>query len=249
MWLGLVTIFPDVVRNAMSEGVVGRAVARGDLHLELFNPRDFAINAFGQVDDRPFGGGPGMVLRAEPLADCVEKARGMAPISDFSTVYLSPQGERFDQAMATEMSQEKAILFVAGRYEGVDERFIQNFVDREVSIGDYVLSGGEFAALVIIDVLGRLVKGTVSNPASIESDSFSTDLLDHPQYTRPREVFGDSVPQVLLSGDHDAITSWRLKRSVERTWKRRPDLLLEGELTLQQRQALATLLASDCLSQ
>ena len=225
MWLGIVTIFPDLVKASLSEGVVGRAISRGDITLDTFNPRDYAMNSYGSVDDRPFGGGPGMVMAAEPLAACVRSAREKVSPRNLKTVFLSPQGKRFSQSIATEFANLDALLLVAGRYEGVDERFITNYVDLEISIGDYVLSGGELAALVVVDVLSRYIEGTVSNPESVECESFTDDLLDGPQYTRPREFEGLEVPEVLLSGDHRAVERWRHQQRIEKTWKQRPDLL------------------------
>ena len=227
MWLGIVTIFPDLIKASLKEGVVGRAVERGDITLETVNPRDFPLNSYGSVDDRPFGGGPGMVMAAEPLAACVRSAREKASPRTLKTALLSPQGERLSQSLATELSQHEALLLVAGRYEGVDERFITKYVDMEISIGDYVLSGGELAALVVVDVVGRYIEGTVGNPESVECESFTDDLLDCPQYTRPREFEGLAVPEVLLSGDHRAVEHWRHRQRIEKTWKRRPDLLVQ----------------------
>ena len=226
MWLGIVSIFPDLVRGALQEGVVGRAVERGDIVLETINPRDFPLNTYGSVDDRPYGGGPGMVMAAEPLAACVRTARDKVNPKTLTTILLSPQGKCFDQSLAKKLSNFDAVLLVAGRYEGVDERFIAKYVDFELSIGDYVLSGGELAALVIVDVLGRFVDGTVRNPESIEIESFTDGLLDCPQFTRPREFEGLDVPEVLLSGDHAAVEQWRQQQRIDKTWKQRPDLLL-----------------------
>ncbi|MYD45183.1 MAG: tRNA (guanosine(37)-N1)-methyltransferase TrmD [Gammaproteobacteria bacterium] len=227
MWLGVVTIFPDLVKASFKEGVVGRAIERGDISLETINPRDYPLNSYGSVDDRPFGGGPGMVMAAEPLAACVQAARETVRPHTLKTALLSPQGTLFSQSLATELSQLDALLLVAGRYEGVDERFITNYVDLEISIGDYVLSGGELAASVVVDVIGRYVEGTVNNPESIECESFTDDLLDCPQYTRPRVFEGLEVPEVLLSGDHGAVEHWRHQQRIEKTWTRRPDLLVQ----------------------
>ncbi len=227
MWLGVVTIFPDLVKASLKEGVVGRAIELGDISLETINPRDYPLNSYGSVDDRPFGGGPGMVMAAEPLAACVMAARERVRPRILKTALLSPQGTRFSQSIATELSQLDALLLVAGRYEGVDERFITNYVDLEISIGDYVLSGGELAASVVVDVIGRHIDGTLNNPESIECESFADDLLDCPQYTRPRVFEGMEVPEVLLSGDHRAVERWRHQQRIERTWKRRPDLLVQ----------------------
>ena len=227
MWLGVVTIFPDLVKASLKEGVVGRAIERGDITLETINPRDYPLNSYGSVDDRPFGGGPGMVMAAEPLAACVRAAREKVRPRVLKTVLLTPQGTSFSQSLATELSEFDALLLVAGRYEGVDERFITNYVDLEVSIGDYVLSGGELAAAVVVDVIGRCIEGTVKNPESIECESFIDDLLDCPQYTRPRVFEGTEVPEVLLSGDHRAVERWRHQQRIKKTWERRPDLLVQ----------------------
>lgn len=229
MWLGIATIFPDLVTASLKEGVVGRAIEREDLTLEIINPRDYALNSYGSVDDRPFGGGPGMVMAAEPLAACVRYAREKVNPKTLTTVLLSPQGTRFEQSLAQELSKLEAVLLVAGRYEGVDERFVEKYVDLEISIGDYVLSGGELAALVVIDVLGRFADGTVGNPESIENESFQDGLLDCPQYTRPREFEGLGVPEELLSGDHRAVELWRKQKRFDKTWKKRPDLLVRRD--------------------
>ena len=229
MWLGIATIFPELVKASLKEGVVGRAIEREDITLEIINPRDYALNSYGSVDHRPFGGGPGMVMAAEPLAACVRFARDRVSPKTLTTALLSPQGTRFEQSHAQELSKLEAVLLVAGRYEGVDERFVEKYVDMEISIGDYVLSGGELAALVVIDVVGRFVDGTVGNPESIEYESFHDGLLDCPQYTRPREFEGLGVPQELLSGDHQAVEHWRKQKRIDKTWKQRPDLLIKRD--------------------
>ncbi|MCY3885759.1 MAG: tRNA (guanosine(37)-N1)-methyltransferase TrmD [Gammaproteobacteria bacterium] len=226
MWFGVVTIFPKLVEAALGEGVVGRAVKTGSIELNLYNPRDFATDNFNSVDDRPYGGGPGMVMMAEPLAECVKRARSDFRGDDLSTVLLSPQGATFDQAIAREFSNLDGLLLIAGRYEGVDERFVKTYVDREMSIGDYVLSGGELPALVVLDSVARLVSGTLNNPESIGSESYTDGLLDYPHYTRPRSFEGLEVPHVLLSGDHQKVKDWRKAQAIERTWTRRPDLLV-----------------------
>ena len=231
MWFGVVTIFPELVHAALEEGVVGRAARKGTIEIELINPRKFAVDDYSTVDDRPYGGGPGMVMMAEPLSACVKQARQLVGRKDLRTVMLSPQGDRFGQGMASEFAQLDALLLVAGRYEGVDERFIDRYVDQEVSIGEYVLSGGELAALVILDAVGRLISGTLSNPESVETESYSDGLLDFPQFTRPRCFEGQEIPDILLSGNHAAIEDWRRNEAIKRTWERRPDLLLDREYT------------------
>lgn len=226
MWFGVVTIFPDLVEAALNEGVVGRAVKTGSIHLNLYNPRDFATDSFKSVDDRPYGGGPGMVMMAEPLADCVKQARSDFPGESIHTILLSPQGATLNQSAVEEYSRLEGLLLVAGRYEGVDERFVEKYVDDEVSIGDYVLSGGELPALVVLDSIARLVSGTLNNPDSISSESYADGLLDFPQYTRPRSFEGLDVPEILLSGDHGKVEVWRHTQAIKRTWTRRPDLLV-----------------------
>ena len=227
MWIGIVTIFPEMIRASLSDGVVGRAVKNSLIDLEFFDPRDFADNVHRNVDDRPYGGGPGMVMMLPPLVEAVEKAQEVAPSDSVLRVLLSPQGTKFDQGIAQEFKELESLLLIAGRYEGVDDRFTSNFVDLELSIGDYVLSGGELAAMVVLDAVGRLIEGTVGNPDSVKYESLTDGLLDYPQYTRPQHFRGLDVPQILLSGDHAAIASWREEMAIRKTWKHRPDLLLE----------------------
>ena len=241
MWVGIVTIFPDLVRAAMQEGVVGRAVKRGDIALELFNPRDYTEDKFRNVDDRPYGGGPGMVMLAQPLADCVAAARKASGDSSMPCILMSPQGSTFDHKKALSLSNLDSLLLIAGRYEGIDERFIDRYVDEELSIGDYVLSGGELPALVVLDAIGRLVSGTLSNPESATSESYSNGLLDFPQYTRPRCFEGSEVPEVLIGGDHAAVDRWRRSESIRRTWERRPDLLLNHQWSKEDRELASSM--------
>ncbi len=221
MQIDVVTLFPELVGAIGEWGVVGRAVQQGRLTLTTHNPRDRATDRHRTVDERPFGGGPGMVMQAEPLAACVEplKLRGV-PV-----VYLSPQGKAFDQAMAARFAELPGLALVCGRYEGVDERFIDEVVDEEVSVGDFVLSGGEPAAMVVIDAVARLLEGTLGHQESAAQDSFSDGLLDCPHYTRPDVWRGREVPAVLRSGDHAAIAAWRRQQALGRTATRRPDLL------------------------
>ena len=193
----------------------------------MFDPRDYAKDAHRTVDDRPFGGGPGMVMMAGPLSASVSEARRLCPTENPVTVYLSPQGTTFTQSLAKEFATLPGLVLVAGRYEGVDERFIEREIDLELSIGDFVLSGGELAAMVVLDAVARLLPGVVGNPDSIKSESHMDGLLDFPHYTRPREFDGNGVPDVLLQGDHSAIEEWRQKQALYRTWMKRPDMLLE----------------------
>jgi len=224
----VVSLFPDMFTPLIEHGVIGRAASTGKLTLHTWNPRDYALDKHRTVDDRPYGGGPGMVMQVQPLRDAILAAKAAAPQA--KVIYLSPQGQRFTQATAIEMSDLTEIILVAGRYEGIDERLIKQYVDEEWSIGDYVLSGGELPAMVLIDAVARLLPEVLGHNESAQQDSFMDGLLDCPHYTRP-EVFEDeSVPDVLLSGDHKAIAAWRLQQALGRTWERRPDLLEKRDL-------------------
>ena len=238
MWAGVVSIFPNLIRTVLNEGVVGRAVARGDLGLAIFDPRDYAEDNHRTVDDRPFGGGPGMVMMAGPLSASVSEARRLCPTENPVTVYLSPQGTRFTQSLSNEFATLQGLGLVDGRYECGDERFIERETDLELSIGDFVLSGGELAAMVVLDAVARLLPGVVGNPDSIKCESHMDGLLDFPHYTRPREFDGDGVPDILLQGNHSAIEEWRQKQALCRTWLKRPDMLLGKELSQAERAML-----------
>ena len=234
----VVTLFPEVVRAQLAVGVVGRAIERGLVSVGTEDPRRHASDVHRTVDDRPYGGGPGMVLKVEPLATAIAAAAGRLPAGS-PRIYLSAQGRRFDQATARRLASGPGFLLLAGRYEGVDERLLDECIDEELSIGDYVLSGGELAALVVIDATARLVPGVLGEPASAEQESFAGGpaggLLDWPHYTRP-DAWGDRrVPEVLMGGNHAAIRRWRLKQALGRTWKRRPDLLEGRILTTEER--------------
>ena len=224
MRIDVISLFPDFIRQAAEVGVVGRAGERGLMQIEAWNPRDYASGNYRRVDDRPFGGGPGMVMLNEPLTACLVAARAADP-APVRVIYLSPQGPRLTQAKARELALIPRLLLVCGRYEGVDERFVEREVDEELSIGDYVLSGGEVAAAVLIDALGRLQPGALNDAESASQDSFEDGLLDCPHYTRSETLGTEGVPPVLLSGDHAAIRRWRRQQSLGRTWLRRPDLL------------------------
>jgi tRNA (guanine37-N1)-methyltransferase len=219
----VVTLFPELIREALRHGVLGRAQQRGLLAVGCEDPRAHTSNVHKTVDDRPYGGGPGMVMKPEPLCAAIEAAMARLPPGS-QRIALSAQGRPLTQRRARELAAAPGLLLVAGRYEGIDERVIETHVDAEVSIGDYVLSGGEFPALVLIDALARLLPGALGDERSAEQESFSEGLLDWPHYTRPEEYAGRRVPQVLLSGDHAAIARWRLKQALGRTWERRPDL-------------------------
>lgn len=230
----VVTLFPPMFEAVTEWGVTGRARDRGLYQLVAWNPRDFAANAYRTIDDRPYGGGPGMVMMAEPLNRALAAAKQRqksAGVVRPRVVYLSPQGRLLDHAAVSEYTREQGVVLLAGRYEGVDERVIGSSVDDEISIGDYVLSGGELAAMVLIDCVVRQLPGVLGDVESASQDSFVNGLLDCPHYTRPEVFEGVAVPQVLLSGNHADIARWRLKQALGRTWQRRPDLLARRALT------------------
>lgn len=224
MHIGVVTLFPEMLKAVSEVGITGRAVEQSIVSVHSYNPRDFSTDKHRTVDDRPYGGGPGMVMMVEPLRAAICEARAQAP-DGARVIHLSPQGRTLDQAGLHELANLPGLVMVASRYEGVDERLIAAEIDEEWSIGDYVLSGGELAAMVLIDGLTRLLPGALGHEDSAVQDSFSDGLLDYPHYTRPEQVGGESVPEVLTSGDHQAIHRWRQKQALGRTWLRRPDLL------------------------
>ena len=230
MWIAVVSLFPELIENIATFGVLGRAVRQGGLAIEVCNPRDHATDRHGTVDDRPYGGGPGMVMMAEPLLASVEAARRRAPVCP-RVICLSPQGARLDQAGVERLAALPSLVLIAGRYEGIDERLLEQAVDEEVSIGDYVLSGGELPAMVLIDAMSRLLPGTLGNSESAASESHLDGLLEYPHYTRPETVAGRKVPGILLSGDHAKVRKWRRAQSLRRTWQRRPDLLARRTLS------------------
>ena len=243
MWVGLVTLFPDMFRAISESGVTARAVATGRLVLESWNPRDFTEDNYRRVDDRPYGGGPGMVMLIEPLRRAIAAARAAAAAKgvEAPVIYLSPQGRRLDQPGVRELVAshgEQGVILLCGRYEGIDERLIAREVDAEWSIGDYVLSGGELPAMVLIDAMARLLPGVLNTGASADEDSFTDGLLDCPHYTRPEVYEGEPVPAVLLSGDHAAIRRWRLQQSLLRTRARRPELIAGRVLSKEERTLL-----------
>lgn len=239
MHIAVLTLFPELVQSVVSSGVVGRALAKGIWSLACWNPRDFTTDRHRTVDDRPYGGGPGMVMMAEPLAQAIAAARDTEGEQASPVICLSPQGERLDHQMVLELSRAPKLILLAARYEGIDERLMQHQVDREISLGDYVLSGGELAALVLIDCLIRQLPGVLNDAQSAQQDSFATGLLDCPHYTRPENYRGRQVPEVLLSGDHAAIARWRLQQALGRTWLRRPDLLAKKSLSEQEQDLLS----------
>ena len=232
----VITIFPEYFKGPLGIGILRRAIEKRIIEVNLVNPRDFAQDSHRIVDDAPFGGGGGMIMKPEPLVAAIESVREGKRGS--RTIALTPQGRLFNQEMAQRFSELDQLILVCGRYEGVDERVFEHFCDELVSIGDYVLPGGEVAALVIIEAVTRLIKGVVGNPDCVREDSFSRGLLDYPQYTRPRVFRGIPVPEVLLSGDHKRIREWRMRESIRRTLERRPELINEKLLTDEERRML-----------
>jgi tRNA (guanine37-N1)-methyltransferase len=236
MRAGIVTLFPEMFAAVSEFGVTGRAVREGLVALEFWNPRDFTRDKHRTVDDRPYGGGPGMLMKTEPLELAVGAARKALPGA--KVIYLTPQGKVLDQAAINRLAEQETLILLCGRYEGIDERVIETQVDEEWSLGDYVLSGGEVAAMGCLDAIIRLQPGALGHEESAGQDSFMQGLLDCPHYTRPEHYAGKSVPPVLLSGDHEAIRKWRLQQSLGRTWLRRPELLEKVILSEEQRQLL-----------
>jgi len=236
-WIGVISLFPEMFSAVTEHGVTRRACERDLLRVDTWNPRDFTHDRHRTVDDRPYGGGPGMLMKVQPLQDAIHTAKAEMG-EDAKVIYMSPQGRPLDQEGVKYLSSLDKLIIVAGRYEGIDERVIQTEIDEEWSIGDYVLSGGELAAMVMIDTVTRMIPGALGHELSAEEDSFATGLLDCPHYTRPEEINGLEVPNVLLSGNHEAIRKWRLKQALGRTWLRRPELLEQQELDKEQKALL-----------
>ncbi|MDG1851843.1 MAG: tRNA (guanosine(37)-N1)-methyltransferase TrmD [Gammaproteobacteria bacterium] len=240
MRAGIVTLFPDMFTALSEFGVSSRAIRDGLAELSFWNPRDYSIDKHKTVDDRPYGGGPGMLMKTGPLEGAINAAKQHLPGA--SVLYLTPQGKPLEQSAVNQLARRDSLILLCGRYEGIDERVIETQVDEEYSLGDYVLSGGELAAMVCLDAIIRLQPGALGHEESVGQDSFMNGLLDCPHYTRPEEFAGKVVPPVLLSGDHEAIRKWRLKQSLGRTWERRPELIermIEAkELTDEHRQLL-----------
>ena len=236
MRIDVVTLFPEMIRERAAYGIQGRAIDNGLLALETWNPRDYSEDRHRAVDDRPYGGGPGMVMQVQPLRSAIQQAQAVdvpAPV-----IYLSPQGARFDQDRARALAGLERFILVAGRYEGIDERLIELEVNEELSVGDYVLSGGELPALIVIDAVTRLLPGALGDADSAQQDSFMDGLLDYPHYTRPEEIEGLPVPAVLTGGNHADIRRWRCKQALGRTWQRRPDLMEALQLDEEQQALL-----------
>ncbi|HKJ54048.1 MAG TPA: tRNA (guanosine(37)-N1)-methyltransferase TrmD [Gammaproteobacteria bacterium] len=236
MRIDVVTLFPELVEQVIGCGVVGRAAEQNLLGLHCWNPRDYTRDRHRTVDDRPYGGAPGMLMKAEPLRDAIAAARQQN--RDAPVVYLSPQGRLLTQRMLAQQVEAGTVIFLCGRYEGIDERLLESEVDDEWSLGDYVISGGELAAMVCIDAMTRLIPGALGHEQSAQQDSFSAGLLECPQYTRPEEFMGRRVPEVLMNGNHREIEDWRERQSLGRTWQRRPDLLERVELDARQKALL-----------
>lgn len=237
MIIDILTIFPGMVAGPITESIIGKAIDRKLIDIRIINIRDYAADPHRTTDDRPFGGGSGMVMKPEPLVAAIGNVRENDPAA--RVILLSPQGKLFDQGIACELSRLDHICLVCGRYEGVDERIRNHYVDDEISIGDYVLTGGELPALVIVDAVARLLPGVLGSNESLSEESFITGLLEYPHYTRP-EVFGDHrVPDILLSGNHGAIRRWRRQQALMRTWQRRPDLLEKHQLSREDEELLA----------
>lgn len=234
----VMTLFPEMIERAMGESITGRAIKAGHISVNAVNIRDFANNKHNRVDDYPYGGGAGMVMQAEPVYQCYESICRSIGNSRPRVVFMTPQGRTFNQQMAEELSREEDLILLCGHYEGIDERVLEKIVTDNVSIGDYVLTGGELPALVVMDTISRLVPGVLNNGMSAVKESFSDNLLEYPQYTRPEEWMGEKVPPVLLSGYHKNIAAWYREQSILRTAKNRPDLLEKAELTEKERQWL-----------
>ncbi|RDX36474.1 tRNA (guanosine(37)-N1)-methyltransferase TrmD [Kangiella sp. HD9-110m-PIT-SAG07] len=246
MNLHIISLFPQMFESICEQGVVGRAVQQGKVNVAVTNPRDFTEDKHRTVDDRPYGGGPGMLMMTAPLTEAIRYAESVMAIEDSAgedsapvyKVFLSPQGKKLDHQLVETLAQKQNLLLVAGRYEGIDERVIESEIDLEVSLGDFVLSGGEIAAMAVIDSVVRTLPGVLGHQNSAQQDSFAEGLLDHPHYTRPEVYEGQQVPPILLTGDHEKIRRWRLKQSLGRTWLRRKDLLEHVELNDEQQQLL-----------
>ena len=247
LWIGVISLFPEMFDAITEYGVTGRAIRNGLIEFHKWNPRDFTHDKHRTVDDRPYGGGPGMLMMVQPLRDAISAARAEAEKdgSKAKVIYLSPQGRKLNQSSVCELATKDKLIFIAGRYEGIDERLIESDIDEEWSVGDYILSGGELPAMNMIDAIARMVPGVLGHNQSAEQDSFSDGLLDCPHYTRPEVLDGKSVPKVLLSGNHEHIRQWRQYQSLERTWRRRPELLTNLALTAEQEKMLSAIIADN----
>tara|TARA_B100002051_G_scaffold91142_1_gene87156 strand:+ start:372 stop:1112 length:741 start_codon:yes stop_codon:yes gene_type:complete len=236
MKFSVVTIFPQIIWANLEFGILGKAIDKEKIEVSTYDPRDYSKSPTKRVDDKPFGGGSGMVMEAGPIIKAVEEVKKKS--IDAHVIYLSPQGKLFNQEKAKELADKSNIILISGRYEGVDQRVVDHIVDEEISIGDYVLSGGEIASLILIDSISRQIEGVVGDFQSVEDDSLYDGLLKHPQYTRPEESEYGVVPKILLSGNHESIRSWKIKKSLENTMKKRPDLLEKANLDKEKKKVL-----------
>ncbi len=234
----VMTLFPEMIRQALSYSMLGRAMEAGAISVDVVDIRDFSNNKHNTVDDYPFGGGAGMVIQAPPVYDCYRSVRSRLKNPDAPVIYMSPKGQTFTQRVAERLAKEEEIVLLCGHYEGIDQRVLDTIVTEEISSGDYVLTGGELPALMVIDAVSRLVDGVLGNEESAVDESFSGSFLEYPQYTRPREWMGMEVPEVLLNGNHALIEAWREKKAIETTLRCRPDMIREEELTKRQKKAL-----------
>jgi len=243
MRFDILTLFPNMFSSPLQESILGKAIEKGLIQIQTVNIRDFALDKHQVVDDTPYGGGQGMVMKVEPIARAIESVKSQNPSA--RTIYLTPQGKPFDQDSARKLSSQPHLVLLCGRYEGVDERVKDLFIDEEISIGDYVLTGGELAAMVLIDAVSRFIPGVLGSDRSAEEDSFFNSLLEYPQYTRPFNFRGSAIPEVLLSGNHSAISLWRRKEALRRTSSRRPDLLTKANLSEEDKKLLEEILKQE----
>src|SRR4030042_1280883 len=245
MRFDILTLFPNMFSSPLRETILWKAIEKSLIEIQVVNIREFTLDKHQIVDDTPYGGGQGMVMKVEPIARAIESVRSQNPFA--RTIYLTPQGKPFNQDLARKFSSQPHLIFLCGRYEGVDERVRDLFIDEEISIGDYVLTGGELAAMVLIDAISRFIPGVLGSDRSAEEDSFFNSLLEYPQYTRPFDFRGSDVPEVLLSGNHSAISVWRKKEAIKRTLTRRPDLLAEAHLTEEDKRLLEEILEGNSI--
>ena len=237
----ILTIFPDMIRDGLNTSILGRAQANGLISIDAVNIRDYTLDKHGKVDDYPYGGGAGMVMQAQPVYDAFTAVKSKCRTDNPRVIYVTPQGSTFDQTKAEELAGEEELVFLCGHYEGIDERVLEEIVTDNISIGDYVLTGGELPCMVMIDAISRLIPGVLNNDVSAEFESFNDNLLEYPQYSRPEEWRGKKVPEILLSGHHANVEKWRREQSIIRTYERRPDLLEEANLTKKDKEFLEKL--------
>ena len=237
----ILAIFPDMIRDGLNTSILGRAQANGLISIDAVNIRDYTLDKHGKVDDYPYGGGAGMVMQAQPVYDAFTAVKSKCRTDNPRVIYVTPQGSTFDQAKAEELAKEEELVFLCGHYEGIDERVLEEIVTDNISIGDYVLTGGELPCMVMIDAISRLIPGVLNNDVSAEFESFNDNLLEYPQYSRPEEWRGKKVPEILLSGHHANVEKWRREQSIIRTYERRPDLLEGANLSKKDKEFLEKL--------